>query len=414
MSVAERTRVLLAQALETYRDSPRAVGWLQRHLDRVGDPLRLAVVGPSGSGKSTLARALTGAEVSAEHAGLSWFSAQRHEPTLLDTPAIEAGAAPQTVENICLEADAVLYLVRHPHNADLSFLHTLQDHPIARAAAVNSIVVLSRADELAGGRPDALISARQVTRRYRREPEVQGLCQDVVPVAGLVGSAARTLREAEFDALARLAATPRAELDPQLLSVDRFLAPDAAVRGPLLERFGMFGIRVALTLLRRGVRTLPALADQLAQRSGLAGLRESITQNFTAWQAVLKARSALLGLDVVLRMEPRPTAAPLAAGLERVLAGAHEFREMRLLAALRTGRTRFSPELTAEAERLVGGHGRELPDRLGVTAADLRPAIFETMRRWREWAEHPEFGRTERHAAAVVIRTCEAMATGTR
>ena len=414
MSVAERTRALLAQALDTYQDSPRAVGWLQRHVDRFGEPLRLAVVGPPGAGKSTMVRALAGDAVAAEHEGMAWFPASPHEPTLLDTPAIEAGAAPQTVENICMEADAVLYLVRHPHNADLSFLHTLQDHPIARAAAVNSIIVLSRADELAGGRPDALISARQVARRYRREPGVHGLCQDVVPVSGLLASAARTLRDAEFDALARLAAVPRAELEPQLLSADRFLAPDTALRGRLLERFGMFGVRVAVTLIRRGSASLPALAEQLVRRSGLADLRESVEKNFTGWQAVLKARSALLGLEVVLRMEPRPAAAPLAENLERTLAGAHEFRELRVLAALRAGRTRLSPELTAEAERLVGGHGRELPERLGAPEENLRQAIFETMRRWRECAENPKLGKRERHAAAVVVRTCEAMATGAR
>ena len=393
MSVAERTKILLTHALDTYHDSPRATAWLQRYIGRFDEPLRLAVVGSSGAGKSTMTRALG------------------DEPTLLDTPAIEAGASPRAVEQICTEADAVLYLVRHPHRADLSFLHTLQDHPIARAAAINSIVVLSRADELAGGRPDALISARQVARRYRREPEVRGLCQDVVPVSGLLGSAARTLHDTDFAALTRLAALPRSEVDPQLLSVDRFLAPDAAARGPLLERFGMFGVRVALTLLRRGVATLPALADQLMGRSGLTDLRASIEQNFTAWQGVVKARSALLGLEVVLRMEPRLDAARLAESVERTLAGAHEFREMRLLAALRAGRTRLSAELTAEAERLVGGHGPELRVRLGVTAGNLRPAIFETMRRWREWAESPDFGPTERRAAAVVIRTCEAMAT---
>ena len=102
MSVAERTRVLLAQALEIYQDSPRAVGWLQRHVDRFGDPLRLAVVGPPESGKSTIVRALAGGDVAGAHAGMSWQTASRHEPTLLDTPAIEAGAAPHTVENICM------------------------------------------------------------------------------------------------------------------------------------------------------------------------------------------------------------------------------------------------------------------------------------------------------------------------
>ena len=183
MSLASRTRNLLTQAIETYQDSPRATSWLGRHLERFDEPLRLAVVGPPQSGKSTLVAAI------GETPG---------ELTLTDAPSGDVGAMPaRVVENICAEADAVLYLVRHPRNADLDFLHTMQDHPIARAAAVNAIIVVSRADELGGGRVDALVSARQLARRYRREPEVRGLCQDVVPVSGLLAHAARTLSEGD-------------------------------------------------------------------------------------------------------------------------------------------------------------------------------------------------------------------------
>jgi hypothetical protein len=416
VNLAARTRALLVQALDAYRDSPRASSWLGRQLARFDDPLRLAVVGARQSGKSTMVNAIAGEELAGQGDGMSWFRAapsrSQEELTLLDTPAIDAGSAPNTIEGICMEADAVLYLVRHPRNADLSFLHTLQDHPIARAAAINSIIVLSRADELGGGRVDALISARQVARRYRREPDVEGLCQDVLPVAGLLAAAGRTLREPEFDALLDLARIPRAELDPQLMSADRFAAQDGAARVALLERFGLFGVRLALTLIRRGAQTLPTLAAQLVPRSGLAELRDSVDQYFTGRQAILKARSALLGLEVVLRMEPRPAAAKLAGELERTLANAHDFRELRLLAALRTGRTTLAPELHAEAVRLVGGQGTGILNRLGTDGADLPAAITDTIRRWREWAENPALGTGERRAAAVVLRSCEAIAAG--
>ncbi|KAA9166902.1 hypothetical protein FPZ12_001550 [Amycolatopsis acidicola] len=416
MSLAARTRSLLERALEAYRDSPRAVNWLRRHLDRFDDPVRLAIVGARQSGKSTMVNAIGGEEFAKEGEGLAWFrtapSRSQSELVLLDTPAIDADAGPKTVEGICMEADAVLFLVRHPRNADLSFLHTLQDHPIARAAAVNSIIVLSRADELGGGRVDALISARQVARRYRREPETSELCQDVVPVAGLLAAAGRTMREDEFEALARLAAVSRTELEPHLLSVHRLLAQDAAVRAPLLERFGLFGVRLAVTLIRRGAHTLPALAAQLVPRSGLAELRDSVEQNFMARQAILKARSALLGLDVVLRMEPHPHAAGLAGELERILASAHDFRELRLLASLRGGRTGLPPELRAEAIRLLGGQGVGLADRVGGDGTSLQRTIFDALRKWREYAEDPACGAGDRRVAAAVLRSCEEMANG--
>ncbi|GHG90703.1 GTPase domain-containing protein [Amycolatopsis acidiphila] len=407
---------MLEQALDAYQDSPRAVGWLRRHLDRFSDPLRIAVVGAHQTGKSTMASAIAGQELSGQGDGMRWFRAalrrSQDELTLIDTPAIDADAAPNTIEGICLEADAVLYLVRHPQNADLGFLHTLQDHPIARASAVNSVVVLSRADELGAGRVDALISARQIARRYRREPELQGLCQDVVPVAGLLASAGRTLRTHEFEALVDLARVPRAELEPQLMSTDRFLSQNPEARAALLERFGLFGVRLAVTLIRRGAQTQPALAAQLVPRSGLAELRDTIDQYFTERQSVLKARSALLGLEVVLRMEPHPAAAALGGELERTLASAHEFRELRLLAALRTGRVVLSPELNAEAVRLVGGNGTAVAERLGADGAGGQRAVFDAIRRWRALMETAGFGVGERRAAAVVLRSCEAMAAG--
>ncbi|HKS47333.1 MAG TPA: hypothetical protein VJT49_19920 [Amycolatopsis sp.] len=378
---------MLAQAITIYQDSPRATHWLGRHLERFEEPVRLAVVGPPRSGTTTLVQAI------GDSPG---------ELTVVDAPA----PAPGTIEGTLSEADAVLHLVRHPHHAELDFLHTVQDHPIARAAAVNAIIVLSRADELGGGRVDGLISARRLARRYRREPQARGLCQDVVPVAGLLARAARTLTQADVDAFVELARVPRAQLEAHLLSVDRFAALSAG-HAELLARFGMFGIRVTLPIVRRDVRTVEDLFAQLVPRSGLAELLESIEKNFTRRRSVLKARSALLGLEVVLRMEPRPAAAELASQLEQTLASAHDFRELRLLAAIHTGRVKLPEDLRAEAVRLTGGQGTGLAERL--SEVDLRGAI----QRWRHYAENPALGSAERRAATVVLRSCEAIASGT-
>lgn len=362
---------------------------------------------------------------------LSWPNRALRELTLIDTPALNeeagqdreaAGGAPAAtglahiIERVYSDADAVLYLLPRPHYGDLRFLRAVQDHPIARAAPVNMLAVVSRADELGGGRVDALISARQVARRHRREAEIGGLCQDVVAVSGLLASAGRTLREPEFDALTELARLPKKDLDPYLLSVDRFVTGSvpgpvpADVRAGLLLRFGLFGVRLALTLLRRGVTTLPALAGELAQRSGLGELRDSVERSFVERRPVLKARSALIALEVVLRMEPRPAAAALAAELEQVVACAHEFRELRLLAALRGGRVVLPDELRDEALRLLGDEGSGVPDRLGIEPdADPRPIAYDALRRWRAQAENLALPSAARRAAAVVARSCEAV-----
>ena len=80
--------------------------------------------------------------------------------------------------------------MRHLHAADAEFLEAFRDQGVSQAASVNTVAVVSRADEIGGGRVDAMVSARTVARRYRTEPALRGLCQDVVAVAGLLAETA--------------------------------------------------------------------------------------------------------------------------------------------------------------------------------------------------------------------------------
>jgi hypothetical protein len=233
-------------------------------------------------------------------------------------------------------------------------------------------------------------------------------------VAGLLASAGRTLRDDEFAALRVLSDIPRAELDVALLSADRFAAADLplspSARVEMLDRFGVFGVRLASTLIRRGAHTHAALAAQLVQRSGVGELRESISRYFTDRADVLRARSALLGLGIVLRAEPRPQAAKLAADAERAVASTHDFAELRLLSALQTGRLSLPGGLAESAERLTGGHGIEITDRLGLDQAeDLRGAVFDQLNQWRAQSESPLLGARQQAAARTVVRSCEGM-----
>jgi hypothetical protein len=461
---------MLRDALELYRDSPRAVNWLRRHVDRLAEPLRVAVAGQPRVGKSTLVNSLVGEEVaplSVEEGSqvLAWYrgganpraqvfptqapprdvpaarmSGQLHIDlegwradqvdrvvvdwpsrtlrglTLIDTPGVDPSDAGS---RISLDADAVLYLMRQLHSTDVGFLQSLQDHPIARETPVNSIVVLSRADEVGGGRIDALTSAKRLARRYRTDVALTGLCQDAVAVSGLLAHAGRTLAPEELSSLRILATAARRELEIALVSADRFagdgvpLRLDARTRTALLDRFGMFGIRLVTTLIRQGFTSVEALSEELVGRSGLADLRESIRQCFTDRHDVLKARSALLALEVVLRMEPRPAARRMVTALESLVVSAHEFRELRLLAALHSGRTVLPDPLADEARRLVGGVGTALPARLGfsreTSGHELQGALSDALRRWQEQSENHALGNGQRRAARVVVRSCEGM-----
>jgi hypothetical protein len=465
-TVDEAVWAILHEALRLYHDSPRASNWLRHHISRFDSPLRVAVAGRPGAGKSTVVNAVVGDEVAPIEVGggqvFTWYQdgpqprATAHMPhgpagdppiarvgrrldidlsqfesgqitrlvvdwparvlrdmILIDTPPI----ADEISEQIAGEADALLYLTPQTHVMDVRFLQSIQDHPVARAAPVNAILVLSRADDVGGGRIDALPTAKKIARRLRRDARVRGLCQNVVAMSGLIGQAGRTMTDDEYAALNALAGAPRAEVDELLLSADRFTRSPhgvpASVRRELADRLGLFGVRLATALIRQGADTSTKLGTELVRLSGLDELRDSIGRLFVDRREVLKARSALLGLDVVLRMEPRPGASKLVTDVERVLAGAHEFHELRLMAGLLSGRTRLPEGLDVEAQRLIGGEGTNIEARLGFdrepTEAEVQGAIYDALTRWREQSESPLLGSAERDAARVVIRSCEAM-----
>jgi hypothetical protein len=479
VSLLAATRRVLLLAIETHRSDPATVAYLQAQLARLDEPLRVAIAGKVKAGKSTLLNALVGENVAPTDAGectrvvtwyrdghvprivlhphsgapepltvrrsegalvidmdgrpaeeverlvVDWPSESLRMATLIDTPGIASTSAATSQRTVAFldpdddtptEADAVVYLMRHLHAADAEFLESFRDRGVARATAVNTVAVISRADEIGGGRVDAMFSARGIATRYRSDPTVRGLCQDVVAVAGLLAQTGRTLRHAEYTALAGLAALPREELDSALLSVARFRRwGDGALLGTeerdrLVRRFGLFGIRLSTSLIRQGTQTPDALAAELVARSGLGDLQDVLHTQFTGRRDLLKARSALLAVD---RLPSAGRDGALAREVERVLAGAHEFAELRLLSALRSGVVGLSRAVADEAERLLGDAGAAPTARLGLPpdapADALRHAAYEALARWQRHAANPMFSRTATDACQTVIRTCEGM-----
>jgi hypothetical protein len=469
-SLSDTAAGLLAAASEVYRDSPRATGYLRQCAERLGEPIRIAVAGAAGVGKSTVVNALAGERIAPIEAGpgdgvfawyrngpapsailfppagpgreiavnradrelridlapwhagqiervvVDWPSRGLRDMTLIDTPL---AAEP---EWLATQPDAVLYLAREAHEDHVRALHALHDSAGTLASPVTTILLLCRADEIGGGRIDALTSAKQIARRKRADASVRGLCQNVIAVAGLLGHAGKTIREDEFAALRALSEVPRAGLDPFLLSTDRFVSAELpvrvepAMRVALLDRFGLFGVRLAATLIRRGADTLATLSAQLVQRSGLSDLRDSMGRYFLDRAEVLRVRSALVGLAMVLRAQPRPPGRKLAADAERVIAGLHDLRELRLLASMDAGRLALPEELAAQAERLVGGQGTEPAERLAVDyeASDgqLRDAAFDALGTWQTQAANPVLDTESRQAARIVVRSCEGILAG--
>ncbi len=369
-----------------------------------------------------------GAEVAEDidHLVIEWPSSSLRTMTLIDTPGIASLSTTvsartheflSSTDDHVTPADAVLYLMRHLHSSDINFLETFHDQEFSQPTPVNAIAVLSRADEIGVGRLDAMASAERIAARYRVDPKIRRLCQTVVPVAGLLAQSGSTLRESEYRALDLLRSAPVEETDALLLSADRFIHSSSSVnltpieREQLLDRFGLFGVRLAVALLRSGaVRSSTDLAEAMVARSGLDQLREVLRSQFAARRDVLKARSALLGLEALLRKQPVPGADQLAGELERISAGAHELTEIRLLNALRAGSIDVKADEAEAMERLLGATGSSIPARLGLAESaspdQQRAAMLAELSRWQRRAENPLSSREVADAARELVRTC--------
>jgi hypothetical protein len=225
------------------------------------------------------------------------------------------------------------------------------------------------------------------------------------------------MRQSDFESLALLATMDRAERERLLLSADRFLraaVPDgltAEAREQLLERFGLFGIRLGVVLIRAGFTDPTPLAHELARRSGLDPLLAMLAGQFHARADALKARTALVGMESLLRNSPREGSGHLAAALERLEVNAHEFRELRLLAMLRTTGVTLKHELAVEAERIVGGEGVAAHLRMGLqpeaSPDEITAEAHRILHRWRLVSENPLTDRSALDVCRVVVRSCE-------
>jgi len=473
-ALLERAKGLLMRTMTFYRDDPRTSTWLRDRLERLDQPLRIAVSGRVKSGKSTLINALIGTDLAPtdaeERTQVTTFYQYGPEPkilvhtphgavqnvpvstldsatirdlqhwrpdevsrlviesptpglqaiTLIETPGVASAAVQETgrsaLAQILSESDAVLYLTRYPRQTDLQFLQSVNELQTARCVPINTIVAFSRADETGDGGADALAAAERIADRYRADPTLSAFAQHFIPVVGLLGQASSTMTEDDFKILAYLARLSDTDRDTLLLSAERFVkagleAVPSEIRQRLLERFGHYGIARSLDLLRGGVGTAQQLQQELLETSGLTTLQETLHSQFVERQDALRARSALLAVDMVLRANPRPGVQQLLGEFERVLTNAHEWNELRVLSALDSGQIRFARPLQAEAKRLLGASGDSPHARLGLdeTAmiADVADEATATLSRWREQAVNPMLDRAHRDAVRTVLRSAE-------
>ncbi|TQR86185.1 Isoniazid-inducible protein iniC [Mycobacterium hodleri] len=357
---------------------------------------------------------------------VEWPAAELVDTTIIDTPgtsSLSRDVSERTLRLLVPEdgvprVDAVVFLLRTLNATDIGLLKQIGTLVGGSSGALGVIGVASRADEIGAGRIDAMLSAKDVATRFTAEMDKTGICQAVVPVSGLLALTARTLRQSEFVALEKLAGVDAGELAKSMLSVDRFvredaaLPVDAATRGALLERFGMFGIRISIAVLRAGISDSVALADELLERSGLIALRDVIDQQFAQRSDLLKAHTALLSLRRVVEDNPIYATPYILADIEPLLADTHAFEELRLLSQLRSRPTTLNDDEMASLRRIIGGSGTDAASRLGLqpdAPYDGPRAAFSAAQRWRRRADHPLNDPFTTRACRAAVRSAEAM-----
>jgi len=476
------TAAVVAIAARLEQEEPAFAEAAKAIRDRVEGPLQVAIAGRVKAGKSTLLNALVGERLAPTDAGectrmVSWYrkgtgyqvsarlmdgrdqslAFQRTEGaldiqlgnlterdvrwldvrwpastldtvTLIDTPGIASlndENSRRTREFLDPEqgasgdADAVIYLMRHVHAADVAFLEAFMDRTVAAASPVNAVGVLSRADEIGAGRLDAMDSARRIASRYVGDPQIRGLCASVTPLAGLLAETGLTLREDEVANLRALAATDAVVLERMLLSTEEFFEVSASnltveLRRDLLARLGMFGVRVALQELAAGATTAASLGPKLVARSGLDELRRLIGEHFMPRSRVLKARTAVQGLRslaATMRASNPDASVKLDREVEQVEAGAVEFARMRGAHLVTTGEAKVAERERGELERLLLGATPAASVGLGPEAGaeEIRRKALEGVAKWRDRAADPLADPAVVEVFETAARSCESI-----
>lgn len=469
------TRAVLDTLERLEHELPSHADELRAIRQRMEGPLRVAIAGRVKAGKSTLLNALVGERLAPTDAGectrlISWYhkasgyevsavlrSGERRtltfrrtagaldvelggvderdvtrldvgwptsaldQVTLIDTPglaSINDENSRRTREFLepagdgSTDADAVIYLMRHVHRDDVAFLDAFMDRTVTAASPVNTVAVLSRADEIGAGRLDALESAGRIARRYQADPQVRALCASVTPLAGLLAETGLTLREDEVANLRVLAATDAETLERMLLSSDEFLELSRSEltlenRRDLLDRLGLYGVRLAMREMATGLTTAATLGPRLVELSGLSDLRQIIVGHFLPRARVLQARTALGSLRALarsLRTTDERTATAIDREAERIESSAVEFAQLRAAHLVGSGVLTLSPAEQAELTHLlVDGSAGPPGLESGAPIEQVRAAALDGVGRWRNRGGDPL-------AEPALVEVCETAA----
>lgn len=254
----------------------------------------------------------------------------------------------------------------------------------------------------------------------------------IVPVAGLVGLAARTLSGDELEALAELGGLGPPRLSLLLEDAGYFAGAETlpGVRVPpdrradLIRRLGAWGCLRAAGYLHDGVGT-DELRERLVIDSGVARLRDTITNHFGNRAELIKLDSGLGDVSAVidrLRLQAQRTRQPTDAVVATIADRVQEIRtrtlgfaQLSALSAYYSGEIEdLSADEATELLRCTGEYGLSVAARLGAAPdsplADLETAVAARIDTWARRLLDGTLDGASLSAARVVLRTYERLA----
>lgn len=311
--------------------------------------------------------------------------------TVIDAPGIsgqlDSGSSRTSYDGPLLNQDpadtpdVVIYMMRYAQEQDIDYL---QANGIVRPSETDplrAVGILSRADELGGGRADAMDLATVLARRL--EPSLSPLLSSLHPVSGLLAAASNQTGETELQHLTRLAAVPLEQLDTILRSADAFVRSEVQVpvqaddRRRLVDRYGMFGVRRVVSLLTSGAINPVEVADHLGEVAGIAPIREVVLDQFGARSEVLRTSTSLaIASRLIPEVDNPDVRARLVESLDRIRAESPDLRELDHLRLLRLSTDlHLDKDERAMVERCLGRFGTASYLRVGAAESDTSDSL---------------------------------------
>ena len=309
------------------------------------------------------------------------------------------------------KADALVFVLTGAARRDeIEVLESFRSHLGGlHASAVNTLVVLNKADLVGDDGADPLSQASVLAERYAER--LGPLAAAVIPTVGLIAESleAGIFNEAHAATLRGLAAEEPGMRARLLDNADWFLDLPAAAsrreRQELLDVLGLHGIRLCVGFVDAGRTSVAALREELSRLTGIDQLRAFLADLFARRADVLKAATALADLERIAATAPESDAAWLKRAVERTRLDP----AMRALATtwafarVAARGTDLPADLAADLRRVALAGG--VADMLGLPEDappdELQQAAATASARWRRFAN--ECARSDQEHVADVM-----------